>query len=257
MFEARDDFARQLADASGELILKHFRRRFAVEDKADDSPVTVADKGAERLMRDMISRAFPDDGIIGEEYGAEREDAEFVWVLDPVDGTRSFIAGLPLFGTLIAVLWRGKPVIGVINQPYTRERWIGVEGRQTEMNGAVVKTRPCADLEQAILYSTADELMFADTRDKRRFNALRDRVKTSRFSTDCYGYAMVASGFGDVVCEADLKLHDYAALVPIVTGAGGAMTDWRGGDLFESGDNRVLAVGDARLLPRLAEVLGE
>lgn len=257
MFETRADFARRLADASGGLIMECFRRPIAVDDKADDSPVTAADRGAERLMRGMIARAFPDDGIIGEEYGAERENAEFVWVLDPIDGTRSFIAGLPLFGTLIAVLWRGKPVIGVVNQPYTRERWIGVAGRPTEMNGAAVKTRPCADLKQAVLYSTADELMFADARDKRRFDALRERVKTSRFSTDCYGYAMVASGFGDVVCEADLKLYDYAALFPVVTGAGGAMTDWRGGDLFESGDNHVLAVGDARLLPPLAEALGE
>ena len=258
MFDAQTAFAHQIADASGELILKYFRRPTDVSDKADTSPVTEADKSSERLMRNMIERYFPNDGIIGEEYGKENENAEFVWVLDPIDGTKSFIAGVPLFGTLIALLHNGVPVMGLINQPYTKERWVGVVGKRTTLNGAVVHTRRCADVRQAVLFSTADKQMFADADDKRRFAVLYDRVKTARFSTDCYGYGLLSAGCGDIVCEADMKLYDYAALVPIVAGAGGVMTDWDGNDLSENkGGGRILAVGDPQLLPDVLEVLNQ
>ena len=256
MFEAQTAFAHQIADASGELILKYFRRLTDVSDKADASPVTEADKSSERLMRNMIERYFPGDGIIGEEYGKQNEDAEFVWVLDPIDGTQSFIAGVPLFGTLIALLHNGIPVMGLINQPYTKERWVGVAGKRTTFNGTAVQARRCADLRRAVLFSTADKQMFADPEDKRRFTALYDRVKTARFSTDCYGYALLSAGCGDIVCEADMKLSDYAALVPGGAGAGGVMTAWEGNDLSENkGGGRILAIGDPRLLPDVLEVL--
>lgn len=256
MFEAQTAFAHQMADATGELILKYFRRPAEISDKADNSPVTEADRGCERLMRDMIGRYFPDDGIIGEEYGRENENAQYVWVLDPIDGTKSFIAGVPLFGTLIALLRDGVPVMGLINQPYTKERWVGVSGKRSTLNGAAVNTRRCAGLDRAVLFSTADEQMFADPADRKRFAALSGRVKTARFSTDCYGYGLLAAGCGDIVCEADMKLYDYAALVPVVTGAGGVMTDWDGNDLSENkGGGRILALGDPRLLPDVLEAL--
>ena len=258
MFEAQTALAQQMADASGELILKYFRRPVDISDKADASPVTEADKKAELLMRSMIERYFPDDGIIGEEYGRKKENAEFIWVLDPIDGTQSFVAGVPLFGTLIALLQNGEPVLGLINQPYTKERWIGVTGTRTTFNGSVIRTRRCAGLRQAVLFSTADKQMFADPDDKRRFTALCDRVKTARFSTDCYGYALLAAGCADIVCEADMKLYDYAALMPIIAGAGGMMSDWEGNPLSENkGAGHILALGDPLLLPAALEALNQ
>lgn len=257
MYDDRAVFAGALADAASDVIMRAFRRPSEVTDKPDSTPVTAADRNAERVMRDMIGREFPRDGVVGEEYGTENAESEYVWVLDPIDGTQSFIAGVPLFGTLIAVLRRGVPVAGVINQPFTKERWVGVEGKSTTLNGRPVQTRECASLDRAVLFSTADKTMFAKADDKKRFDALRDRVKSARYSTDCYGYGLVAAGCGDIVCEADLKLYDYAALLPVVRGAGGEMTDWTGRVLSPENDGggRILAVGDARLIPQAAEVL--
>ena len=259
MYEAEKNFACLLADEAGKEILKHFRQPLNIEDKADTSPVTQADKNSERVMREKLRERFPDHGIVGEEYGKENETAEFVWVLDPIDGTKSFIAGVPLFGTLIALLHNGKPVLGVIDQPYTKERWIGVNGKPTTLNGKEIRTRACSSLNQAVLFSTADKTMFNNPTDKARFDALCAETKINRFSTDCYGYGLLAAGCGDIVCEADLKLYDYAALVPIVCGAGGVMTDWTGKDLFESDnpEGRVLALGDAELIHQAVGVLNK
>ena len=256
MYEAESEFAALMAEAAGKEILKYFRRPIDIEDKADTSPVTQADKNSERIMRALLKERFPDHGIVGEEYGKENENAEFVWVLDPIDGTKSFIAGVPMFGTLIALLHNGRPVVGVINQPYTQERWTGVSGKQTTLNGKEIHTRSCSGLNRAVLFSTADETMF-NREDKRRFEALCAQTKIARFSTDCYGYGLLAAGSGDIVCEADLKLYDYAALVPIVTGAGGVMTDWNGNDLFDKTDSggHVLALGDRSLLEKTVEAL--
>ena len=257
MYETESEFACRMADAAEAEILKCFRQSLNIEDKADTSPVTQADKNSERVMRALLAEHFPDHGIVGEEYGKEREDAEFVWVLDPIDGTKSFIAGLPLFGTLIALLHNGRPVVGVINQPYTKERWLGVSGKPTTLNGKEIHTRPCTQLNQAVLFSTADKLMFVKPEEKKAFNALCAKTKIERFSTDCYGYGLLSAGCGDIICETDLKLYDYAALVPIVSGAGGVMTDWEGNDLFETSnpDGKALAVGDKRLLKEAVEVL--
>jgi len=256
MYEAESEFACQLADAAEKEILKYFRCPIDIEDKTDTSPVTQADKNSERIMRELLKERFPDHGIVGEEYGKENENAEFVWVLDPIDGTKSFIAGVPLFGTLIALLHNGRPVIGVINQPYTQERWVGVLGKQTTLNGKKIRTRGCSGLNQAVLFSTADETMF-NLEDRRRFDVLCAQTKIARFSTDCYGYGLLAAGLGDIVCEADLKLYDYAALVTVVSGAGGIMTDWSGNDLFDSADlgGHVLALGDRHLLNETLEAL--
>ena len=246
-------FAETLADAAGAIIRGYFRKKIGVQQKRDRTPVTIADRAAEKAMRRLIEIAFPKDGIIGEEFGAQRADADYVWVIDPIDGTKSFISGVPLFGTLIALAYRGKPVLGVIDQPVQGERWIGAAGRRTTFNGAAVKTRACGRLEHATLYATAPE-MFAKGNGA-AFQRLRARVRLARFGADCYAYGLLASGFIDLVVEADLKPYDYCALLPIIEGAGGRMNDWRGRPLTLGSDGRVIAVGDPRLLGKARAVL--
>lgn len=255
MYEAELSFAERLADAAGERVLKYFRRSVAVEDKADASPVTIADKEAEAVMRDMIRRDFPDCGIVGEEYGRENEGAELVWVLDPIDGTRSFITGKPVFGVLVALLRNGRPVLGVIAQPYTKERWTGRAGARTLFNGEPVSTRKGVPLNKAFMYSTGGRGMFS-AQEQKRFDSLESRVGLTRYSADCYAYGLLSSGCIDIVCEAGMKLYDYAALVPVVEGAGGFMSDWGGRPLDAVSDGTVLALGDEALFPEAAEALG-
>jgi inositol-phosphate phosphatase/L-galactose 1-phosphate phosphatase/histidinol-phosphatase len=234
-----------LADAAGEVIRPYFRQPIAIDDKADLTPVTAADRAAEEAMRAMIERRFPEQGVIGEEFGAAREMAEFVWVLDPIDGTKSFISGVPLFGTLIALTRRGRPVLGIIDQPISHERWVGVAGRPTTLNGAPIRCRPCPGLAAATLFATTPD-MFAGP-DAAAFARAAAAVKLVRFSADCYAYGLLAAGFVDLVLEAALKPHDFCAIVPIVEGAGGMATDWRGRPLNLASDGRVLVAGDPQL----------
>jgi histidinol phosphatase-like enzyme (inositol monophosphatase family) len=238
--------AHDLSDLSAKVIRPLFRVPIAVDDKADDSPVTEADRGAEEAMRALIARTFPDHGIIGEEYGMDRADADYVWVLDPIDGTGAFITGKPSFGTLIGLCRKGEPVLGVINQPVLDERWIGGRGLPTTFNGAPVRCRPCPSLDKAALFTTAPEL-FARPEDAAGFERLRKATKLRRYGCDCYAYGLVALGFADLVCEAGLKIHDFAALAPVLEGAGGQMTDWEGRALTLASGDRVLASGDAGL----------
>jgi len=247
------DFAGRLADASGVVINRHFRTRFEVERKADETPVTIADRESEAAMRRLICDAYPDHGIIGEEQGAEREDAELVWILDPIDGTRAFIAGKPMFGTLIALVRDGTPILGVIDQPVLGERWIGGAGRRTTFNGAGAAVRRCGALIDAVLNTTSPDL-FAGA-DAARFQRLSGAVAHTQYGGDCYAYGLLASGFIDLVVEADLKPHDFCALAPVVAGAGGTITDWHGGALSLSSDGRVVASGDPALHARALEVL--
>jgi len=240
-----DDFlalASDLADAAGEAIRPHFRQRIAVDDKPDLSPVTIADRNAEAAMRRLITARFPDHGIIGEEYGAERENAEFVWVLDPIDGTKSFISGVPLFGTLIALAHRGRPILGIIDQPISRERWIGATGRPTTFNGSTVRCRPCPALAAATVFSTSPDMFKgADAAAQARVAA---KAKLVRYGADCYAYGLVALGFIDLVIEASLKPYDFSAMAPIVEGAGGLATDWQGQKLSLASDGRIIVAGD-------------
>jgi inositol-phosphate phosphatase/L-galactose 1-phosphate phosphatase/histidinol-phosphatase len=234
--------ASDLADSAGEAIRPHFRQRIAVDDKADLSPVTIADRNAEAAMRPLIAARFPDHGIIGEEYGAERETAEFVWVLDPIDGTKSFISGVPLFGTLIALANRGRPILGIIDQPISRERWIGAVGRRTTFNGSTVHCRPCPKLAAATLFSTSPDMFKgADAAAQARVAA---KTKLVRYGADCYAYGLVALGLIDLVIEASLKPYDFSAMAPIVEGAGGIATDWQGQKLSLASDGRVVVAGD-------------
>ncbi|MCC6482654.1 MAG: histidinol-phosphatase [Sphingobium sp.] len=245
--------AHALADAAGDAIRPFFRARYDTEFKADASPVTEADRAAESAIRAILEKERPNDGIIGEEYGATREDAERVWILDPIDGTRSFIAGRPIFGSLIALSQAGWPVLGIIDQPIARERWAGAAGLGTTYNGSPVKTRACRQLSDAILASTAPQLFPGCTGE--HFSLLARDCRDTLWGGDCYNYALVASGHVDLVVEAGLKLHDIAALVPVVEGAGGRMCDWSGDPLTDASDGRVIALGDPARLDDVLEAL--
>ena len=237
--------AERLADSSAPVVRKYFRTDLVVDDKADSSPVTVADREAERVIRTIIEAERPDDGIHGEEYGTKNLEAEWVWVIDPIDGTKSFITGRPIFGTLIALLHHGRPVLGIIDQPIVGDRWIGVTGRPTTLNGQPATVRGCAGgLGGAMLGTTSPDLFPGDTGPA--FERVKGAAKVTVYGGDCYTYGLLASGFYDLVVEAGLKLYDFAALVPVVTGAGGLMTDWNGNPLNASSDGRVIAAGDAR-----------
>jgi inositol-phosphate phosphatase / L-galactose 1-phosphate phosphatase / histidinol-phosphatase len=236
--------AAELADAAGAAIRPYFRQKIAIEDKPDLSPVTAADRAAEEAMRRLITARFPEHGIIGEEFGREREHAEFVWVLDPIDGTKSFISGVPLFGTLIALARAGRPVLGIIDQPISRERWAGAAGRPSTFNGAPIRCRPCPGLAAATVFATTPD-MFRGA-DAGAFGRVAGAAKLVRYGADCYGYGLVASGFIDLVIEAGLQTYDFSAMLPIVEGAGGVATDWQGRPLDLASDGRVLVAGDAR-----------
>ena len=236
--------ANELADVAGAAIRPYFRTALAVDDKADLSPVTAADRAAEQAMRQLITARFPDHGIIGEEYGREREDAEYVWVLDPIDGTKSFISGVPLFGTLIALARRGTSIVGIIDQPISRERWVGAEGRATTHNGQPIRCRACRGIAAATVFATTPEMFLGA--DAASFARVSAAAKLTRFGADCYAYGLVALGFVDVVIEASLKPYDFGAMLPIITGAGGIATDWQGAPLGLSSDGRVLIAGDKR-----------
>ncbi len=237
--------AERLADSSAAVVRRYFRTALAVDDKADSSPVTAADREAEQAIRAIIDAERPEDGIYGEEYGTRNLDAEWVWVIDPIDGTKSFITGRPIFGTLIALLHRGSPVLGVIDQPIVNDRWIGVMGRPTLHNGQPARVRACPPgLSGAILGTTSPDLFPGTT--AAGFARIKAGVKTTVYGGDCYTYGLLASGYYDLVVEAGLKLYDFAALAPVVLGAGGIMTDWNGKPLDASSDGCVIAAGDAR-----------
>ena len=246
--------ASELADAAGAEIRPYFRQRLAVDDKSDLSPVTAADRAAELAMRRLIESRFPEHGIVGEEFGRVREDAEFVWVLDPIDGTKSFISGVPLFGTLIALTHGGHPILGVIDQPISRERWLGAAGRPTTLNGAAIRCRACPALDAATLFATTPEMFRGP--DAAAFARVSAAVKLVRFGADCYAYGLLAAGFVDLVLEASLKPYDFCAMVPIVEGAGGVATDWRGAGLGLASDGRVLVAGDHRAHEAALALLG-
>lgn len=246
--------AAALADAAGAAIRPYYRAEYGLETKADASPVTLADRAAEGAMRALIERAFPADAIIGEEYGVKDGTSGRAWVLDPIDGTRAFIAGRPIFGTLIGLMIEGWPMLGVIDQPILKERWLGVMGRPTLFNGRPAQTRRCPDLAKALLATTSPALF--DDAQLHAFEHLDGAVLSTVLGGDCYNYACIASGWLDVVVEAGLKLHDFAALVPVVEGAGGRMCDWQGDPLTADSIGEVVAAGDPARIEEILEALG-
>jgi myo-inositol-1(or 4)-monophosphatase len=242
-------FLDRLATVSGEVILPYFRTSLSVEDKSRGSafdPVTAADRAAEQAMRALISQQFPSHGIIGEEFGADRPDADYIWYLDPIDGTKSFISGMPAWGTLIALTHGGAPVLGMMHQPFIRERFSGdsVSARYEGPAGTrKLMTRACAHLADAVLYTTTPLLM--QEADRARFVAVEKSVRLSRYGGDCYAYCMLAAGHLDLLIETELKPHDVIPLIPIITGAGGVITTWEGESPTNGG--RVIVAGDRRV----------
>jgi inositol-phosphate phosphatase/L-galactose 1-phosphate phosphatase/histidinol-phosphatase len=245
--------AHALADAARAAIRPFFRAPYSIEDKDDASPVTEADRAAELAIRAILERERPADGIIGEEYGTVRADAARQWVLDPIDGTRSFIAGRPIFGTLIGLCQDGWPVLGIIDQPISGERWTGAMGKPTLLGSAPVRTRRCRSLDQAILASTGPQYFEGCTGE--HFAILAGQCRDTVWGGDCYNYALLATGQIDIVVETGLKLHDIAALVPVVEGAGGRMCDWNGDPLTDASDGRIIALGDPARLDDVLEAL--
>ncbi len=242
-------FVDQLATISGEAILPFFRTSLAVEDKSRGGrfdPVTAADRAAESAMRTVIRRTFPEHGIIGEEFGSERAEAEYVWALDPIDGTKSFISGMPAWGTLIALTRFGEPVFGMVHQPFIGERFSG-DGGAARYRGPAgardLKVRACGSLGAAVLYTTSPLLMTED--DREIFRRVEPDVRLSRYGGDCYAYCMLEAGHIDLVIETELKPHDVLALIPIIAGAGGVITTWEGGPPERGG--RIIAAGDKRV----------
>ena len=242
-------FVDKLATVSGEAILPFFRTSLGVEDKgsaAGFDPVTAADRAAESAMRTLIKRSFPEHGIVGEEYGNEQTQAEYVWVLDPIDGTKSFITGMPAWGSLIALTRNGEPVFGMMHQPFIRERFAG-DGGATRYRGPAgereLHVRPCATLADAMMFTTSPQLM--NDADRTAFGRVEAAVRLSRYGGDCYAYCMLAAGHVDLVIETGLKPHDIVALIPIVQGAGGIVTNWEGESAVKGG--RIVAASDKRV----------
>lgn len=245
----------RMADEGGQVVRRYFRTPLALQGKADLSPVTVADRKAEQVMRVYLAQNRPDDGVVGEEFGNERPDCDYVWVIDPIDGTRAYASGKPVFGTLVSLLYQGVPVLGVIDQPVLRERWVGALGHPTTFNGVACRARSCEKLEDAVANMGAQAFPFGNAVSLDAYRRIAKKVNMTTVGGDCYAYGLLASGFIDLVIEHDLKLYDYCALLPIVEGAGGAMTDWQGNKLTRHAPGRVLAVSDPRLLEESVTLL--
>jgi histidinol phosphatase-like enzyme (inositol monophosphatase family) len=245
------------ADVAGAVIRPFFRSGLAADIKDDRSPVTIADRSAELAMRAILSERVPESGIVGEEFGTDRPDARLRWVLDPIDGTRAFITGRLTFGTLIALLDDETPIIGIIDQPVTGERWVGAPNRPTAFRGPLggqAGCRPCRDLSDAELSCTSPDMLGSRMPDWQRLAAATSR---SSWGGDCYAHGLLALGQIDIVAECDMKLWDWAALVPVIHGAGGSVTDWRGRPLRPDSDGTVLSAGDPALLAAAVAILSQ
>ncbi|HWB45518.1 MAG TPA: histidinol-phosphatase [Hyphomicrobiaceae bacterium] len=253
-------FAHRLADASAEAITPFFRTSLTVQNKSAAGaydPVTEADRQAEDAMRALIMANYPGHGIVGEEGGETPGEGRYRWMIDPIDGTRAFIMGSPLWGTLIGLIEDGKPILGVMNQPFTRERFWAVQGqaylRVGDGEARRLKTRACSDLAKVTLTTTHPDL-FSHPAETEAFQALKSRATLTRYGGDCYGYCLLAAGYVDLVVEAGLKPYDVAALIPIIEGAGGVITDWQGEPALSGG--RIVAAGDPRVHAQALKVLG-
>ncbi len=233
--------ASQLADAAGEVIRRHFRTPFDIESKTDETPVTIADRAVEARLREMIEKTFPQDGILGEEYGPKPSQNGRVWVLDPIDGTKSFIAGRPTFGTLIALCENDVPVLGVIDQPIAKERWIGAKGHPTTFNQAPVRTRACPTLQHAIAGCTSPR-QIPDL-----WPHFYEECKAVVWGGDCYAFGSIACGWLDMIVETGLQTYDFAALIPVIENAGGHVCDWEGRPMTLQSKGDIVALGDPAL----------
>ena len=246
-------FAEELADQSREMLLVASALDPEIEIKADASYVTSTDKAIETAMREMIEARYPDHGILGEEFENTNIDAEFVWVLDPIDGTAPFVAGIPVFGSLIGLAWNGAPYVGVIEQPMTRDRWVGVAGTMARFNGKPIRTRACASVETALVTCSNADFMNGPEREK--FDHVRRRAQYVQYGGSCYSYGVLASGRTDLALDAGLDAFDIYAPAAVITGAGGFVTDWNGGPLSFDMQGNVLAAGDKSRLDEVISIV--
>lgn len=248
-------FANELAELSGSVIRRYYRKPVPVESKNDMSPVTAADKQTEMVLRNRIEREFPDHGIQGEEFGLLRGDADYKWVIDPIDGTTSFLIGRPLFGTLIALTYQDKPILGVIDQPINHERWVGALGYKTIMNDTNIGVAKVKPLSNAILCTTAD--YYFQPEELKAFQAVSSKVQYTIYGGDCYNYGLLAQGSVDLIIEAGLKPHDFLALSIIVESAGGIFTDWEGNAITRDSDGKVIAASCKSLHEKALKMLAD
>ena len=238
-------FAHGLADATGAILRRYFRRPLAVSDKPDASPVTVADKEAEEAIRERIAARYPEHGVIGEEFPPHRPEAEYLWVVDPLDGTKSFVTAKPLFATLIGLVHGERAILGLIDHPALHERWIGAAGRPTEWNGASQRVRACPELARAVLATTSPDAFSPE--DWSAYLRVHAGARFAVYGGDAYAFGLLASGFLDLIVETDHGVDDFFPLVPVIEQAGGVMTDWSGRPLGMHSDGRIIAAGDPRL----------
>ncbi|MEP6067543.1 MAG: inositol monophosphatase family protein [Paracoccaceae bacterium] len=246
-------FAETLADQSRKMLLAVKGDAPEIDIKSDASFVTATDKAVETALREMIQQTYPDHGILGEEFDDINIGAEFVWVLDPIDGTAAFVAGIPVYGTLIGLAWQGRPFVGVIDHPVTADRWVGVSGKMAEHNGRPVRVRPCASVETA--YATCSNADFMSDAERARFEVLRKRAQYVQYGGSCYSYGVLASGRTDLSIDSGLDSFDVFAPAAVIQGAGGFVTDWSGNPLTLTMAGNVLAAGDKARLDEAISIL--
>ena len=244
-FQFFADSANRMLDASGNLIREIGTKPFDTEIKGDGSPVTTVDQAVEDCIREIILKAHPDHGILGEEREYTNADAELAWTIDPIDGTLPFLAGFPVFGTLLGLLHNGIPVLGAIDIPLTRERWIGWDNAPTTRNGSQVRTRPCAELSQAMMSTSNPD--FYSAQDRPCLERMREATRLNVYGGSCMAYAQIATGRIDIGFDVAFDIHDYLPLVPVIEGAGGIVTDWQGNRLTKTSGDRFVACGDKRV----------
>lgn len=238
-------FAAEVADKVRPISLKYFRAKCAIDVKADGSPVTVADRECELAIREMLTEAYPSHGILGEELGGNASDRRYAWIVDPIDGTKSFIAGAPTYGTLLALLYEGSAVLGVIDMPALNERWIGAHKQPTTLNGRPVRTSACSALGEATVTIVSPDNF--EPNELRSLKHLVDLIRIRRYSSDSYAFGLLASGHVDVVVTAGQQPYDFLPLVNVVEQAGGCISDWKGKKLGLDSDGRILASANHRL----------
>jgi histidinol phosphatase-like enzyme (inositol monophosphatase family) len=246
-------FMNEAADAAGKVALSYFRKTIPVDDKQDKSPVTQADREIEQTLRALITKKYPNHGIIGEEFGNERADAEFVWCLDPIDGTKSFITGRPMFGTIIGLLHNGKPVAGIVDQAYTKERWFGITSTMATHNGTPIRVAPPRKLAEARLY-TGSINMFEGENFEGYLHLCR-AAKLTQYACDCYAYGLLAMGWADAMVEQCLKLYDVAGAAPIITGAGGYIAKWDGTEIDINFEGEAVAASTKELAREAVSII--
>jgi len=248
-------FANSLADLASNKSMKYFRTDLKIESKDDESPVTIADKETEMIIRDQIRKFYPNHGILGEEYDSEKIDSEFIWVIDPIDGTRSYIAGHKDFGNLISLLHKKVPIIGIINCPAHNERWIGIKNKKTTCNNKEVNCSDINEIKNSYLFSSG--IYFEEPKIKQGWESLKEKAKYYRLGGDCYMYGMLASGLIDVVVEDTLKVHDYMALVNVVEGSGGKISDKYGNPISLKSDGSLIASCTPALHAQIIEIINQ